>query len=229
MNTLDGDGIMSRGEGRRVECEREVGPEPGPAAASPDTRTRILAVSLALFNARGLGHVTTAEIAAAAGIREGNLQYHFPRKRGLVEALFAAFETEAVAVAGRMPADPAAPEALLAYQRAWFDLMWRYRCVYRDGIAMVEIAPALRARVHALRAETQALARAVFEAAVRAGRLRVSPDALGRLIDNAWIVSSHWMSHRLQGGTALTEADRDWGFAQVRDLFAPYLAPESPT
>ncbi|MEH3063022.1 MAG: TetR family transcriptional regulator [Methylobacterium radiotolerans] len=145
MGTLDGDGIMSRGEGRRVERELEVGPEPGPAAASPDTRTRILAVSLALFNVRGLGHVTTAEIAAAAGIREGNLQYHFPRKRGLVEALFAAFETEAVAVAGRMPDDPAAPEALLAYQRAWFDLIWRYRCVYRDGIAMVEIAPALRA------------------------------------------------------------------------------------
>ncbi len=154
--------------------------------------------------------MTTAEIAAASGIREGNLQYHFPRKSGLVEALFSAFEVEAETVAGRMPADPAAPEALLAYQRGWFDLIWRYRCIYRDGIAMVEIAPALRPRVHALRARTQALARGVFEAAVRAGRLRIAPDALGRLIDNAWIVSSHWMSHRLQGSTELTQADLDW-------------------
>jgi AcrR family transcriptional regulator len=202
--------------------------ERAPVEALPSTRDRILAVSLALFNARGLGRVTTAEIAAATGIREGNLQYHFPRKSGLVEAMFAGFEAEAVAVAGRMPADPAAPEALLAYQRAWFDLIWRYRCVYRDGIAMVEIAPALRPRVHALRARTQALARGVFEAGIRAGRLRIDPDALGRLIDNAWIVSSHWMSHRLQGGTAMTEADLDWGFAQVRDLFTPYLAPERP-
>ena len=202
--------------------------ERAPVESAPSTRDRILAVSLALFNARGLGRVTTAEIAAATGIREGNLQYHFPRKSGLVEAMFAGFEAEAVAVAGRMPADPAAPEALLAYQRAWFDLSWRYRCVYRDGIAMVEIAPALRPRVHALRARTQALARGVFEAGVRAGRLRIDPDALGRLIDNAWIVSSHWMSHRLQGGTAMTEADLDWGFAQVRDLFTPYLAPERP-
>lgn len=190
---------------------------------APRTRERILAVSLSLFNTRGLGRVTTAEIAAAAGIREGNLQYHFPRKSGLVEAMFAGFEAEAVAVAGRMPADPGAPEGLLAYQRAWFDLIWRYRCVYRDGIAMVEIAPALRPRVHALRARTQGLARGVFEAAVAAGRLRIGPDALVRLIDNAWIVSSHWMSHRLQGGTELTEGDLDWGFAQVRDLFVPYL------
>ncbi|WP_244507376.1 TetR/AcrR family transcriptional regulator [Methylobacterium phyllostachyos] len=194
----------------------------------PNTRERILAVSLALFNARGLGRVTTAEIAAAVGIREGNLQYHFPRKSGLVEAMFAGFEVEAVAVAGRMPADPAAPEALLAYQRAWFDLIWRYRCVYRDGITMVEIAPAIRPRVHALRAQTRDLARGVFEAAMRAGRLRIDPDALERLIDNAWIVSSHWMSHRLQGGTELSEADLDWGFAQVRDLFIPYLADFSP-
>jgi len=190
------------------------------------TREKILAQSLALFNGRGLGRVTTAEIAAASGIREGNLQYHFPRKSGLVEALFSAFEAEAEAVAGRMPADPAAPEALLTYQRGWFDLIWRYRCIYRDGIAMVEIAPALRPRVHALRARTQALARGVFEAAVRAGRLQIEPDALGRLIDNAWIVSSHWMSHRLQGGTALSQADLDWGFAQVRDLFAPYLVTD---
>ena len=209
---------MVRGRGRGSPEDGLAG-----AAETPSTRDRILAVSLALFNARGLGGVTTAEIAAASGIREGNLQYHFPRKSNLVDAVFAEFEVEAIAVAGRMPADPGAPDALLAYQRAWFDLIWRYRCVYRDGIAMVEIAPALRPRVHALRARTQALARGVFEAAVRAGRLRIGPEALGRLIDNAWIVSSHWMSHRLQGGTVLSETDLDWGFAQVRELFAPYL------
>jgi AcrR family transcriptional regulator len=204
----------------------------GRGAATPEramgTREKILAQSLALFNGRGLGRVTTAEIAAASGIREGNLQYHFPRKSGLVEALFSAFEVEAEAVAGRMPADPAAAEALLTYQRGWFDLIWRYRCIYRDGIAMVEIAPALRPRVHALRARTQALARGVFEAAQQAGRLQIEPDALGRLIDNAWIVSSHWMSHRLQGGTELTQTDLDWGFAQVSDLFAPYLVVDRP-
>lgn len=215
---------MSRSSGGRSP----IGAGVSAADGGRTTRERILAESLALFNARGLGRVTTAEIAAATGIREGNLQYHFPRKSALLEALFAAFEADAVAVSGRLPADPAGSEALLGYQRAWFDLIWRYRCVYRDGIAMVEIAPGLRPRVHALRARTQDLARGVFEAAIRAGRLRIGPEALVRLIDNAWIVSSHWMSHRLQGSTALTEADLDWGFAQVRDLFTPYLTVESP-
>lgn len=202
---------------------------PRPSLAAPRTRDRILAASLDLFNARGLGRVTTAEIAAASSMREGNLHYHFPRKSLLVEAIFAAFATEAEAVAGRMPASFAEADALEAYQRAWFDLIWRYRCIYRDGIAMVEIAPALRGEVRVLRQRTQALARGVFEAAAEAGRLRIDPHSLMQLLDNAWIVSSHWMSFRVQGKADLDAADLEWGFGQVRALFLPYVVPPDST
>lgn len=202
---------------------------PIPSVAAPRTRDRIVAASLALFNARGMGRVTTAEIAAASSMREGNLHYHFPRKSLLVEAIFAAFAVEAEAVAGRLPADFAQADALTAYQRAWFDLIWRYRCIYRDGIAMVEIAPALRGEVRTLRQRTQALARGVFEAATEAGRLRIDSDALTRLLDNAWIVSSHWMSFHLQGKADLDAADLEWGFDQVRALFLPYIVPANAT
>ena len=198
---------------------------PSPRVAAPRTRDRIVAASLDLFNARGLGRVTTAEIAAASSMREGNLHYHFPRKSLLVEAVFAAFAAEAETVAGRLPVDLAGADALEAYQRAWFDLIWRYRCIYRDGIAMVEIAPSLRNEVRALRQRTQALARGVFEEAASAGRLRIDPATLTRLLDNAWIVSSHWMSFRVQGKGDLDAADLEWGFEQVRALFLPYIVP----
>ena len=196
---------------------------------APRTRDRIVAASLVLFNERGIGHVTTAEIAAASAMREGNLQYHFPRKSLLVEAVFATFAAEAEAVAGHLPADPEGADALLSYQRAWFDLVWRYRCVYRDGIAMVEIAPSLRSEVRALRQRTQALARHVFETAAESGRIRIDSATLSRLLDNAWIVSSHWMNFRLQGKADLDAADLEWGFEQVRALFLPYLTkPTTP-
>jgi len=200
---------------------------PRQTAPALRTRDRIVATSLALFNARGIGHVTTAEIAAASRMREGNLQYHFPRKSHLVEAVFAAFAAEAEAVAGCLPGDFAAPDALIAYQRSWFDLIWRYRCMYRDGIAMVEIAPGLRAEVRGLRQRTQDLARGVFEGAIAAGRLSIDPPTLTRVLDNAWIVSSHWMSFRVHGAADLDQVDLDWGFAQVRALFEPYLVPVS--
>ena len=51
------------------------------------TRERILETSRQLFNERGYSGTTLAQIAAAVGIAEGNLWYHFPSKAELVTAL----------------------------------------------------------------------------------------------------------------------------------------------
>ena len=67
--------------------------------ARADTRRNILEVSLGLFNERSPAQVTTAEIAASAGVAEGNLHYHFRRKADLLVALFDMFEAEAIAAA----------------------------------------------------------------------------------------------------------------------------------
>src|SRR6266700_1658029 len=56
------------------------------------TRVRILSACRQLFNERGLSNVTTADIANAVGINEGNLYYHFQRKEQLIENLFNEFE-----------------------------------------------------------------------------------------------------------------------------------------
>lgn len=54
-----------------------------------NTKPRLMSIARDLFNARGFGNVTIAQIAAAADISEGNLWYHFPDKRSLLEALSA--------------------------------------------------------------------------------------------------------------------------------------------
>ena len=50
-------------------------------------RRRILDAALELFNRNGYAATSQAEIAGAAGIRQGNLTYHFPAKLDVVEAL----------------------------------------------------------------------------------------------------------------------------------------------
>ena len=50
------------------------------------TRQRILDTALELFNRHGYAATSLAAIAAAAGIRQGNLTYHFPTKLDLVAA-----------------------------------------------------------------------------------------------------------------------------------------------
>src|SRR3954463_15164671 len=52
-----------------------------------DTRSRILDLSLRLFNQRGLRQVGVRDIARALDLSPGNFVYHFATKDQLVEAL----------------------------------------------------------------------------------------------------------------------------------------------
>lgn len=58
------------------------------------TREIILQCARELFMERGYNSVSMRDIAEAAGIRVGNLTYHFPRKELLVEAIYSAPESK---------------------------------------------------------------------------------------------------------------------------------------
>jgi AcrR family transcriptional regulator len=197
--------------------------KPPPARAKSATRDRVLAVSLELFNERGIDRVTTAEIAEAAGINEGNLYYYFQKKEQLALALFEYFAAAALATADQALGDPAAPETYAAYNRGWFALMWDYRFFYRDGGALRAVAPALRERLTELTRRGQASVRRVFGLMRAHGLMRATDEEVEALIANIWIVSSYWMAFRHGGGGAITTADLEWGQRQVDFLCRPYL------
>ncbi len=193
------------------------------------TRQRILDASLALFNQRAPAQVTTAEIAEAAGIAEGNLHYYFRKKADLLVALYDAFEAEVIRVAARDLGDGSPPlEAYVEYQRDWFRLIWTHRWFYRDTVALFAIAPELRPRVRAGTARAQLRVRSVLDRMVEGGLLRATPEQAERLLTNAWIVSTYWIDYlRLTADRdELREADLDWGYAQVLALYAPFLTSE---
>jgi len=191
------------------------------------TRERVLDASLALFNARGFVRSTTAEVSEAAGINEGNLYYWFPRKEQLAEALFERFEAAMIAVAESPVADPGVLSTYTDYQRRWFDLMWAFRFLYREGPALRAVAPALRGRLLALNGRSQAALLHVFEEMRAHGLLRATAGEIEVLISNIWIVSAYWMDFRtIESGADITEADFAWGFRQVEMLYRPYLTVE---
>jgi AcrR family transcriptional regulator len=185
------------------------------------TRAKILEACRTLFNERGPAEVTTAEIAQAVGISEGNLHYHFRRKQQIVVALFDGFETalEAVGRADRLPAGDGAYRQYLA---EWFNLMWEWRCFY--GASVYRLAPALTPRLMALTDRGQAKVRQALAELVSDGRLVAEPEALDRLVVNAWIVATYWIDYlrTRQGVAVVTREHLAWGFAQVQALFMPY-------
>lgn len=218
------------------------GTRPGRGRSGPGTRERVLAVALQLFNTHGPERVTTAEIAAAAGINEGNLYYWFPRKAHIAEALFGELESAMIRVAEREISNPDDPHSYGDYQRGWFSLMSEFRFFYRDGVALRGLAPELRLRMQALNRRTQDAVRRVLHVMRAHGMLRASDEQISVLIANLWIVSGYWMDYYaliLQDGTEAAAADTQsdqpapaagglapdlaWGARQVAALVAPYL------
>jgi len=197
---------------------------PASIKAPSSTRMRILAACLDLFNERGPAEVTTAQIAAAVGINEGNLYYHFNRKEQILEALFEQYEARLreVASANRDFVDD--PERHGEYLRGWFNLMWEWRFFYRD---IGRHAPSLRSKVQELSDYGQAQVRLMLEKQAEAGLIEVNPEDIDRLIVNAWIIATYWIDYlRLRHGvTEITREHIGWGAEQVASLFTPYLTP----
>ena len=193
------------------------------------TRERILSACRALFNERGPAQVTTAEIAGAVGIAEGNLHYHFQRKEQIIEALFddyaEATRHVAISYACDDPQIGAATARHGAYLAAWFNLMWEWRVFYRDGAAFLRLAPGLKPRWRALGDEAQAEVLRAFDAMIAEGLLEASREEIGSLIVNVWIVSAFWLEYLLtmRGVTIIERQHLDWGAKQVQSLLAPYL------
>lgn len=188
-----------------------------------NTRDRILATCLRLFNESNPAAVTTAEIARTVGINEGNLYYYFKKKEDILVALFEQFEAALDGVANALPAtDELGP----GYLEKWFNLMWEWRFFYRETAAIKRMAPALHGKGMALAERGQADVRRALQRMADAGMLKVTGDDIERLVVNAWIVSSYWLDylHSRHNLEKVTREHIDWGFAQVMSLFEPYAA-----
>ncbi len=95
------------------------------------TAQRILEVTLELFNRFGEPNVSTNLISAELGISPGNLYYHYPARDEITNALLAGFE-QALAELLPAAADVRDVEDAWLFFHMWFELVWRYRFLYRD-------------------------------------------------------------------------------------------------
>jgi len=197
--------------------------------APPTTRERILEACRRLFNERGPVAVTTAEIAAAVDINEGNLYYYFKKKEQIVLALFDQFEQALREFGERQLANEEDDGAHEDGLKAFFKLAWEWRFFYRDAATLYQLAPDLRARNVALAAATHESSRRVLQRRVEHGKLQASPAALERLVVNTWIVSTFWIEYLqvTQGLTRITRKHLDAGYEQVQALYRPYVARDA--
>jgi AcrR family transcriptional regulator len=193
--------------------------------ATVQTRERILACSLLLFNERGENNVTTNAIADETDISPGNLYYHFRSKNDIVIELFKRFITQL------KPLLEVPGEALLEAEDLWFqlhlmyELKGRFRFFYRNLTDLTERVPALHRAFRGLLSKEKEAISSVLDGLEKKGSLQASARDREVLADNLLLATNYWIpfndivDHQsMANGTAQTKA-----VARALQLILPYL------
>ena len=169
------------------------------------TRERIIETARTLFNELGYGAVSTAALAAACGIAEGNLWYHFKTRRALLDAIGERF---AVAIEARLalrpttnpPGDPLSDyAAMLAAMMGEFR---DFRFLYRDQHSYGEHAEVVRRNAPDWLERTFAQLKLYLAALVDARQLDWPRERLRDLAINATIILRYGLEHYREMGEA---------------------------
>lgn len=218
---------MSAPDGQAVEAPAVM--QTGGSRAGRRTRERVLEVALQLFNEFGEPNTTTSLIASEMQISPGNLYYHYRNKDEIVAALCGEFEREM----GRVLAGPQAAqvqiEDIWRQMHETFDMVWRYRFLYRDLNDILTRNRAVEVQFKRILELSEKAALAACERLCAAGEMAASRLERLALADNLVVVATYWLSYEYVRNPRqpLGEVAIRRGAFQVLAIAAPHLKGRS--
>lgn len=192
------------------------------------TAERILEAALDLFNRFGEPNVSTTLVAGELNISPGNLYYHYPAKDELINRLYSQYEAELHELLH-------ASEGVHDVEDAWFfmhslfELLWRYRFLYRDLNDLLSNNRHLETQFQLVLQKKAAAIRTLLASLGAAGHLDIDPREVDTLAQSMVVVLTYWLSfeyvrdprHALEPDNAQQALLR--GAHHVLNLLAPYL------
>lgn len=195
------------------------------------TAERILEAALDLFNRFGEPNVSTTLVAGELNISPGNLYYHYPAKDELINRLYSQYEAELDELLH-------ASEGVGDVEDAWFfmhslfELLWRYRFLYRDLNDLLSKNRHLETQFQLVLKNKAAAIRGLLSGLDRAGHLDIDPREVDTLAQSMVVVLTYWLSYEYVRNPreALEPAHAQGallrGAHHTLHLLTPYLAPE---
>jgi len=198
------------------------------------TAERILEVTLELYNRFGEPNVSTTLISAELGISPGNLYYHYPAKEELTNRLFDRYERAADELLEAAEAARHVEDAWLFFQLL-FELIWRYRFLYRDLNALLSRNRRLETHFQRMLARLVAAVQTLLAGLERGGIVTLSASQREMVATAMVVVLSYWLSfeyvrdprHALEPARAGEAMAR--GAWHTLNLLVPWLEPGSST
>ena len=197
--------------------------------APRQTAERIVASALGLFNRFGEPNVAATMVAADLGISPGNLYYHYPGKEDIVNHLFGQYLNDLQAL---LPAsqDVKDLEDAWFFMHSLFELVWRYRFLYRDLNDLLSKYRQLEQQVKQVLANKHASFLTLLKCMTDQGLLTQNATERDSSATQMLVMLTWWLSyeyvqnprHALEDTNAGHSALR--GAQQVLGLLLPYLS-----
>ena len=192
------------------------------------TAERILEVTLELFNRFGEPNVSTTLISAELGISPGNLYYHYPAKDELINSLFDRYERELNELL-RAADDVRHIEDAWLFLHMLFELIWRYRFLYRDLNDLLSKNRRLETHFQFVLKNKSAAVQSMLKVLGQGDKVRIAPREVEPVATAMVVVLTYWLSYEYvrdprnalepaSAGAALMR-----GAFHVLSLLSPYL------
>ena len=194
------------------------------------TAQRILEAALELFNRFGEPNVSTTLVAGELNISPGNLYYHYPAKEELINKLYEGYEAELNELLH-------ASEGVHDVEDAWFfmhslfELIWRYRFLYRDLNDLLSKNRTLETHFQTVLKNKSHAVQAVLDGLSRGNAIHINSREAEPTATAMVVVLTYWLSYEYvrdprnalepeSAGAALLR-----GAFHVLSLLMPYLEP----
>jgi AcrR family transcriptional regulator len=196
------------------------------------TAERILEVTLDLFNRFGEPNVSTTLISAELGISPGNLYYHYPAKDELINALFDRYERSLSELLNAADNVRNVEDAWLFFHML-FELIWRYRFLYRDLNDLLSKNRRLETHFQFVLKNKSRAVRSVLDGLTRGRAVRLDAREAESAASAMVVVLTYWLSYEyvrdprkaLEPESAAAALAR--GAYHVLSLLMPYLDEQS--
>jgi AcrR family transcriptional regulator len=192
------------------------------------TAERILEATLELFNRFGEPNVSTTLISAELGISPGNLYYHYPAKDELINSLFDRYE-RSLGELLRAADEVADVEDAWLFFHVLFELIWKYRFLYRDLNDLLSKNRRLETHFQFVLKNKASAVQAVLDGLARGDAMHMDSLSVQPVATAMVVVLTYWLSfeyvrdprNALEPASAGAALQR--GAFHVLSLLSPYL------
>ncbi|MEJ1238311.1 TetR/AcrR family transcriptional regulator [Chryseolinea sp. T2] len=153
---------------------------------------KIVQTALKMFNENGIEYVGMRELAAALGIRIGNLNYYFPTKDDLVNrlSLLLAEENSKIIV----PIDDMTMPLFLDMLSRVFENHLKYRCLMLSFVHIMQRNPLIAKRYNKTQSERSDTWSKNVQALVAKKLLNADKEEIACLVSTISLIARFWIS-----------------------------------